>query len=196
MVVTALRPLSKTGYAVDVDGTFAFALYKQEIQTYALEEDCEISGEVYQEIRALVQKRAKRRALYLLEQQDRTEAALREKLVRGHYTQEIADEAVAYVKSFGYLDDRRAAENYVRGRKKNKSRRELREALLKKGVPSELAAEVLETSYSEEEERDAVRFILQKKNIEPACMDEDERQRICGYLQRKGFGYKSIKQVL
>ena len=75
--------------------------------------------------RDVVFKRAKLRAMHLLEDMDRTEAGLREKLRQGLYPEDAAEEAVRYVKSFGYLDDTRYAENFVRSRKGSKSRREI-----------------------------------------------------------------------
>lgn len=55
-------------------------------------------------------KRAKLRAMHLLNDMDRTESQLRTKLLNGDYPADIADEAIAYVKSFGYIND----ESYYR----------------------------------------------------------------------------------
>ena len=70
-------------------------------------------------------KRAKLRAMHLLEDMDRSESALREKLRQGLYPPEAVEAAISYVKSFGYLDDARYAENFVQSRKASKSRREI-----------------------------------------------------------------------
>ena len=44
---------------------------------------------------------------------DRTEAQLREKLLQAEFSPELVEEAVAYVKSFGYIDDERYVRNYI-----------------------------------------------------------------------------------
>ena len=58
-------------------------------------------------------KRAKHRALYLLERCDRTEQELRTKLSRS-YEPEIVEEAIRYVKQYGYIDDKRYAATFWR----------------------------------------------------------------------------------
>ena len=62
----------------------------------------------------VILKRAKLRALHLLEDMARTDSALREKLRQGMYSADAVDKAVEYVKSFGYLNDARYADNFVR----------------------------------------------------------------------------------
>ena len=76
---------------------------------------------------------------------DRTEAQLREKLLNAEFAPALVEQAVAYVKSYGYLDDERYVRNYIEYRKDQKSRRQLEQELrFKKGVPSELIQKVYE----------------------------------------------------
>ena len=99
----------------------------------------------FQKIRMeVILKRAKLRAMHLLEDMDRTEASLREKLRQGLYPQNMIDMAIEYVKSFGYLNDARYAENFIRSRQNSKSRKEIQAALLQKGVSSELIGQAME----------------------------------------------------
>ena len=134
MKVTGIEPYSKTKYKVSLDGKFAFVLYKGELSRFHIRKGEELSEETQQKIYSdVLLKRAKLRALHLLSDMDRTENALREKLRLGLYPQEIIDAAVEYVRSFGYLNDARYAENFVRSRQGIKSRREIRAQLLQKG---------------------------------------------------------------
>ena len=90
-------------------------LYAGEIRKYHLKEGEEIPEEVYQDIYYnVVGKRAKKRALHLLEKMDRTEKNLKDKLLQNGYPNKLAEEAVAYVKSYHYVDDLRYAKNYIR----------------------------------------------------------------------------------
>ena len=74
---------------------------------------------------------------------DRTEAQLREKLLNAEFAPALVEQAVAYVKSYGYLDDERYVRNYIEYRKDQKSRRQLEQELrFKKGVHSELIQKV------------------------------------------------------
>ena len=98
MQITDIKSVSKTKFKVYLDGQFAFTLYKGELFRYRIQEDSELSEEVYQEIREkVVLKRAKLRAMHLLNDMDRTESQLRTKLLNGDYPADIADEAIAYL---------------------------------------------------------------------------------------------------
>ncbi|HJD02720.1 MAG TPA: recombination regulator RecX [Candidatus Mediterraneibacter excrementavium] len=197
MKVTGIEPCSKTKYKISLDGKFAFVLYKGELSRFHIREGEELSEETQQKIYSdVLLKRAKLRALHLLSDMDRTENALREKLRLGLYPQEIIDAAVEYVRSFGYLNDARYAENFVRSRQGIKSRREIRAQLLQKGVPSELIEDAFEACGEEGGEADAIRRLLEKKRFDPVCADEREIQRLYGYLARKGFSYETVRQVI
>ena len=197
MKVTGIEPCSKTKYKISLDGKFAFVLYKGELSRFRIREGEELSEETQQKIYSdVLLKRAKLRALHLLSDMDRTENALREKLRLGLYPQEIIDAAVEYVRSFGYLNDARYAENFVRSRQGMKSRREIRAQLLQKGVPSELIEDAFEACGEEGGEADAIRRLLEKKRFDPVCADEREIQRLYGYLARKGFSYETVRQVI
>ena len=159
----------------------------------------EIPEETVEMIRAeVIFKRARLRAMHLLEDMDRTEAGLREKLRQGLYPEDAAEEAVRYVKSFGYLDDSRYAENFVRSRQGGKSRREIQALLLRKGISADKIEAAFEACYSDDEggEEEAVRKILKKKRFSTENSDEAQMQKIYAYLARKGFRYDTIRQVI
>ena len=76
---------------------------------------------------------------------DRTEAQLREKLLQAEFSPELVEDAIAYVKSYGYIDDERYVRNYIEYRREQKSRRQLEQELqYRKGVPQELIQKVYE----------------------------------------------------
>ena len=124
MTVTKIEPVTKTRFRVYIDEQFAFVLYNGELSRYHIAVDSELDEEDYNEIfRDIIVKRVKARALHLLSDMGRTEAQLRSKLEQGGYTEEAVEEAVRYVKSFGYLNDREYARSFIEGRKNRKSRR-------------------------------------------------------------------------
>ncbi|MDD2980252.1 MAG: regulatory protein RecX [Hespellia sp.] len=197
MIVTKLEPVTKTKFKVYLDEEFAFVLYKGEVLKYHMKEEEEVSDELFHKVKTeIVQKRAKLRAMHLLNDMDRTEAALREKLRQNYYTDDIIDGAIEYVKSFGYIDDYRYAVNFVESRKMNKSKKEVTLALKQKGVPRELASLALEECYGKESEQEAISQLLRKKNFHIETASEKEIQKIYGYLARKGFRYDDIRQVV
>lgn len=197
MIVTKIEPCTKTRFKVDLDGEFAFVLYKGELSRFGIRQGEEISSETVGTIRTeVVQKRARLRALHLLSDMDRTESALREKLRQGLYPPDAVDGAIEYVRSFGYLDDARYAENYVRSRQGTKSRKEIRAALLHKGVSEEQISLAFELCCEEGGEEEAVRRLIRKKGYDLRSADDAQMQKIYGFFARKGFRYETVRQVI
>ena len=110
--------------------------------------------------------------------------------------EEAAEEAIAYVKSFGYLNDWEYARSFIEGRKNRKSRRELGAALCQKGIGREEAERALEEFYDTEDSEAAVRELLRKKKFDLKTADYVQTQKMAGYLMRKGFRYDEIRRVL
>lgn len=197
MQITDIKSVSKTKFKVYLDGQFAFTLYKGELFRYRIQEDGELSEEVYQEIREkVVLKRAKLRAMHLLNDMDRTESQLRTKLLNGDYPADIVDEAIAYVKSFGYINDESYIRRFIESKRNSKSKKEIYALLMKKGVDMEQVHEILSEYYSAEDSLNAIRDLLRKKRYDPKSATDQEMRKICGYLARKGFGYEDIRQVI
>ena len=197
MQITDIKSVSKTKFKVYLDGQFAFTLYKGELFRYRIQEDGELSEEVYQEIREkVVLKRAKLRAMHLLNDMDRTESQLRTKLLNGDYPADIVDEAIAYVKSFGYINDESYIRRFIESKRNSKSKKEIYALLMKKGVDMERVGEILSEYYSAEDSLNAIRDLLRKKRYDPKSATDQEMRKIYGYLARKGFGYEDIRQVI
>ena len=196
MTVTKIEPLSKTRYKVYLDGQFAFTLYKGELSRYHIAEESVIEDDIYDSLRLIVIKRAKLRAMHLLTDMDRTESQLRTKLKQGLYPDDIIEQAMAYVKSFGYVEDENYARRFVLSRQNSKSKKEIYASLCQKGVAKETIDKVMEECYEMEEERGAIQKILEKKRFCAEKAAEAEKAKICGYLLRKGFRYEDIRQVI
>ncbi len=143
-----------------------------------------------------VLKRAKLRAMHLLNTMGRTEYQLRQKLVHDLYPEDVIEQAIAYVKSFGYINDKEYARSYIDSRKDKKSRKELYMQLSQKGVDKELLEEVFDEYYDSVDSQTAIRKLLDKKKYDPEQSSPKDTQKILGYLMRKGFSYEDIRQVI
>ena len=180
MIVTGIEEQTKTKFKVYLDGTFAFVLYKGELKRFGIKQGEDLAQENYEKIQnEVLLKRAKKRAMHLLEDMDRTESALREKLKAGQYPENAISGAIEYVRSFGYLDDARYAENFIMSRKDTKSKREIKALLSQKGVSDDLICLAFEQCYSEDSEEEAIRRILRKKKVDPERMEEQELAGRC-----------------
>lgn len=200
MVVLTVEEYKKNRYKVCMDNGTHLILYKGEVRHYKIKEGVELSEDVYKELfYEVVGKRAKKRALYLLEKMDRTEKGLCDKLRENEYPQELIDEAAAYVKSYHYIDDMRYAKNYISYHQMGRSRARIRQELMRKGIPADILESALETSYADSDENQELIMIaklLEKKGYNPAEADLKQKQKIYGYLMRKGFRSDDILHVM
>ncbi|MDD3360460.1 MAG: regulatory protein RecX [Hespellia sp.] len=197
MVVTKIEPVQKTRFKVYIEEQFAFALYKGELSRYRIKEGCEIEESVFQKIKTeIVVKRAKLRAMHLLNDMDYTESGLRQKLKQGLCTDDVIDIAMDYVKSFGYIDDYRYAVHFIDRKKESKSRKEIYASLVRKGVPAQQIEQAMEESYDSNGEKEAIRALIAKKRFDFHTADPAQIQKMYAYLARKGFRYDDIRQVV
>lgn len=197
MIVTKIEPVTKTKFKVYVDEQFAFMLYKGELLRFHIVAEEEISQETVDKInKEIILKRVRMRAMYLLNQMDRTEQQLRTKLKQNGYTDYMIDQALAYVKSFGYINDSGYTERFIMSRMKKKSKKEIYAALCQKGIDKETIDQALEECYAEEDEKEAIKDLIRKKRFDVENADYKEKEKIYAYLMRKGFSYESVRQVL
>ncbi|RZT01230.1 regulatory protein RecX [Cuneatibacter caecimuris] len=188
MTVTEIRPLDKKRSRLWIDGCASFALYQGELRRYGIREGEELAQKTYEEILEVLGKRAKLRSMNLLKRADQTEAGLRRKLKEGFYPQECIEEAVAYVRSYHYIDDERYARQYLEIYGKRKSKKQLRQELQQKGISREL----LEQAFEEvrPDETSALELLARKRCRGKNLEDPGEYQKQLRYLLSKGYHYE------
>lgn len=200
MTVTDIVALDNKRSKIYIDGDFAFILYRGEIRSYGLHTGEEISSPVFIEItKTLIPKRAKLRAMNLLQKRDYTERKLRDKLKEGMYSEEIIDETIEYLKSYRYIDDERYAEDYIRYQMNIRSKNRIRQDLMGKGISQEVIDRLLTEAYSEENSDPELALcvnLLKKKHYDPDNTTYEEKQKIKAFLYRKGFGNDVISVAL
>lgn len=192
VAVINYEALGKGRYRVAFDNGVSCVLYRSEAAQLSIEAQCSLTDENYDYlINEIVGKRAKKRAMHILEQMDRTEHQLREKLAKGEYPQECIDSAVEYVKKYRYLDDERFASSYVRYHQEKLSRQQLSVKLSQKGVSKDIIAEALEMEY-EADDGEKIRNLLSKRHFDPDNTDRHENNKIYQYILRRGFKSSDI----
>lgn len=192
VAVNNYEALGKGRYRVAFDNGVSCVLYRSEAAQLSIEAQCSLTDENYDYlINEIVGKRAKKRAMHILEQMDRTEHQLREKLAKGEYPQECIDSAVEYVKKYRYLDDERFASSYVRYHQEKLSRQQLSVKLSQKGVSKDIIAEALEMEY-EADDSEKIRNLLSKRHFDPDNTDRQENNKIYQYILRRGFKSSDI----
>ncbi len=179
-------------FRIGFDTGVTCLVYSGECQKMHLKEHGILTEAEYRQLLyEVIGKRAKKRALHILEQMDRTEMQLRQKLQRNEYPEICIDSAIEYVKQYHYLDDFRYACNYVRCTQEKKSRQRIRQDLMGKGVSYMLIESALEEEYVSSEQQ-KIQELLQKRNYSKECSDEREFRRTYQFLLRRGFRSSDI----
>lgn len=199
-IVTKMEPMHKSRVKIYLDGEPCFILYRREVCLYDMKEGASISQETLDEVYSKVLlKRAKLRSMMLLKSRSYTECQLREKLEQGFYPKTIIDEAVTYVKSFYYIDDRRYAKDYIVYYSESRSRMRIEQDLMKKGIEKELIREIYDKELREEklpEERQLIEKLLRKKCYNKELADYETRQKMAAFLYRKGFSMDCVWEMV
>ncbi len=194
--ILQLEPLGKGKNRVTFDNGTVCLMYRDEVRNFSIQEGGYVTEEAFEKLLSeVIGKRAKKRAMYILEQRDRTEKQLREKLLSSEYPPSCIEEAIAYVKTFHYLDDYRYACNFVRYSGERMSRGQLRQKLLVKGVPADLAESAIEEEY-QADELEQIRKLLQKRSYGTGQNDQKEIRKTYQFLLRRGFKSSDILKAM
>src|SRR5215204_2329751 len=198
--VTALRPTKRDPdrIAVDLDGSFAFALPAQLVADERIKVgDALDEAKVSALLAAEQASRATEAALVFLGYRPRSEKEVRDRLRRGGYDQEAIDHAISRLHEWRYLDDADFARRWVENRTTHRPRgkRLLQQELRHKGIDTETAREAIDDADLDETgaaEALARRRLPAYAGDEPAAI----RRRLGAYLARRGYGYDVIRVAL
>ena len=215
MTVTAIEQYTKDKYKIYLNDAFAFVLYKGDLRHYDISEGKECSEEDLAKIREeVLLKRAKMRAMHLLQSRDYTEEGMRRKLKDALYPAEIIEEAIDYVKHFHYIDDKRYALSYIESHFSTLSQKQITEKLRTKGIRPDVISASFD-SYEdengldrEEAEQKLLLQSMQKKmqsmgffetkdpgiDTDPSALFK-ERQKLFSYFYRRGFSLAAIERA-
>lgn len=200
MRITRITELSKSRSKVYIEQEFAFVLYKGELRQYHLREGEELTEDTYRTImQEILPKRAKLRAMNLLQSREYTTHKLREKLREGCYPDTVIDQAIEYVASYHYIDDLRYAVSYITCHEDGKSRRRMEQDLLAKGIDKQTLEQAWmewEKQGGQQDEAEMIKSLLRKRHYNPEAADYKEQQKMFAYLLRKGFEGEQIRKVL
>ncbi len=136
-------------------------------------------------------------ALRLIEFRDRTEKELCEKLKEKGYEEAQIEDTLEFLKSYGYIDDKRYASHFIHDainlKKWGKIR--IRTELLRKGIDHEAVEFAIEDAFAEIED-DRVLSIMKKRFKDSDFSNIKERTRIFNFFMRRGFTSEEIKGAM
>ena len=140
-------------------------------------------------------KKARKKALDLLTDRDRSVHELTEKLQKAGFEEEEVRDAIAYVESFGYLDDKKYALHYINFYRQSRSDKRLEFDLIKKGIDKSVISQAFEEA-GEQDQKPLIRELLRKKMAHMKGDPEENRQKLAASMLRKGFRMGEILTVL
>lgn len=200
MTVTEITEISKSRKKIWIDEEFAFVLYSGELRDYGIAQGEEVTQEAYHSIMTeLLPKRAKLRAMNLLQKRSYTVGQLKDKLVMGGYPGQIAQEAIDYVASFNYVNDEGYVRDYIECNKEKKSKRRIFQDLAAKGISGDIAEAAWEETAgedSDELEKEQILHWIEKKNFDAETASPKDKQKMMAFLYRKGFSADNISNTL
>jgi regulatory protein len=194
--ITGLKVQKKNRQRVNVflDGEFAFGLSR--ITAGWLHVGQELSDEKIAELKEHdAFEVAYQRTLKFMEFRERSSTEIRRYLKKNEVSDEISERVIERLKEAGLLDDSRFAQMWIENRNEFRPRsiRALRMEMRQHGIDEELIDRSLETVDEHEIAYKAARKYARKlENLEW----QDFRQKLYGYLGRRGFNYETSADVI
>lgn len=195
MMLSAAEPRRKSLVALFIDGEHAVDVDAETFAKSGLRPGSELTDEnLHTLIQASEARRAREKALYLLEYRSYSQKELAEKVART-VSKEAARQAAEDLAEAGLVDDAQVARRLAEamfGRKGYASARVKRELVLR-GIDRELAEQI--TQESEPDPMRKIREIVERKYAR-ALSEEKGRRRTAAALQRLGYRWEDIRAVL
>ncbi|MGD9891221.1 MAG: regulatory protein RecX [Dehalococcoidia bacterium] len=190
------RQERRNRYNVFVNGEFAVALEPDVLVASGLRVDAVVTAERLRELSVEdLRKRALNAALHLLASRPRSEAEMRTRLLRRELPHDIVTDTLARLREYGYVNDAEFARFWVESRSgaNPRGRYVVQRELRSKGVAQETADAAMEELTEEASaERAARKKLRSLRGFEYPAF----RNRLTGYLVRRGFGYEVVRRIV
>ena len=202
MIVTDVSPFKGSMMCVELSGgglaqEMKIYIHSEIIRKYNVAKGMELSEE---EADRLIYendlRRARERALYLMESRDHSYRELFDKLEK-NYSEDICFEVCNRLAEIGVINDRRYAEKLCRQLfdVKKLGRYRVRQEMRLKGLGSEIIEEAMENFSEEDESFERLEKLVEQK-YERYLTDRKGVEKVKNALARKGYSFGEIKEVL
>ncbi len=202
MIVTDVSPFKGSMMCVELSGgglaqEMKIYIHSEIIRKYNVAKGMELSEE---EADRLIYendlRRARERALYLMESRDHSYRELFDKLEK-NYSEDICFEVCNRLAEIGVINDRRYAEKLCRQlfEVKKLGRYRVRQEMRLKGLGSEIIEEAMENFSEEDEPFERLEKLVEQK-YERYLTDRKGVEKVKNALARKGYSFGEIKEVL
>ncbi len=138
---------------------------------------------------------AKDYALNLISFRDRSEKEIREKIIKKGYSEEECEDAIAFCREYGYINDERFADHFVHDsvelKKLGKSR--IKQEMRLKGIDEKVIEQAL-SFVTDEKEMIKSEINRRFKNLD--FTDKKVKNKVFGYFARRGFKAHDILSAM
>jgi regulatory protein len=196
MKITAIKQQVKNPERVSifVDGKYEFSLSLDELVKYKLKNNQELDKANVKKFKKIsADGKLRARALEWLLNRPHSEREFRDYLYRKKTEPEQIDGLVAEFTDKGYLDNVKYAAWYSELlTRRNKSDRQIKAELFKKGIDREVVADTLEQGGADETAR--LKQIIAKKA--KLSRYKNDPKKLMQYLVAQGFSWQLVKETL
>jgi regulatory protein len=194
--ITAITNQKRNAERVNIflDGRYAFSMTLTAAANLTVGQTLTEQQQANLEREAELSK-AVEKAVRFVSYRPRSETELRQHLRRKQLDDALIEEVIARLRRYNYLNDDEFAAYWVEQREtfKPRSPMALRQELRQKGVDRE----IVDRAVDEIDELDAARRAAEKRLNQLARLPYDQfRAKLGGYLQRRGFSYGVIREVI
>lgn len=202
MIVTDVSPFKGSMMCVELSGgglaqEMKIYIHSEIIRKYNVVKGMELSEE---EADRLIYendlRRARERALYLMESRDHSYRELFDKLEK-NYSEDICFEVCNRLAEIGVINDRRYAEKLCRQlfEVKKLGRYRVKQEMRLRGLGAEIIEEAMENFSEEDEPFERLEKLVEQK-YERYLTDRKGVEKVKNALARKGYSFGEIKEVL
>ncbi|HVS78874.1 MAG TPA: RecX family transcriptional regulator [Candidatus Saccharimonadales bacterium] len=196
MKITSIKRQVKNAERVSifVDGKYEFSLSLDELVKYKLRNGAELDEADIKKFKKIsADGKLRARALEWLLNRPHSEREFRDYLYRKKAEKEQIEKLVNEFSSKGYLDNAKFAAWFVELQvRRNKSDRQIRAELFKKGISRELVDEVVGTEENDEISR--LKNLVEKKS--KLSRYQNDPQKLARYLVGQGFSWQLVKSEI
>lgn len=136
-------------------------------------------------------------AFYLLGFKDRSEKALKEKMLNKGFELKEIDTVLDFLREKRYIDDLRLAKSVIKNALENKywGKYRIKQKLVAEKIKPDYIEKTIEKIDLSQEipSAEKAKELWVKKN---KCVDFKDKQRLMAYLSRRGFSYQIIQEVV
>lgn len=203
--ITALEPQKrrKGRLNIFVDGQFVIGVGESVAADLGLRVGREMTAEKLREVAGAEEvHKATEAALGLLDVRARARREIETRLKQKGYEEDVIARVMEKLTRLNLLDDAQFAAQWVEARSRAggsrpMGRRRLSQELFQKGVAKDQIEQAVERVSDDDELALARQAASKKVRLVPTDRDvlQAERQKLMGFLGRRGFGWETVKRV-